>query len=67
MNFAEEFEYPHVHRVYSSPLRRCTETADILFPSAELCVVEDLIELNFGEFEGKSVDELTDSFIRPFL
>lgn len=54
----EEFEYPHVHRVYSSPLRRCTETADILFPSAELCVVEDLIELNFGEFEGKSVDEL---------
>ena len=31
----EEFEYPHVHRVYSSPLRRCTETADILFPSVD--------------------------------
>ena len=55
---ADEYDYPRVHRVYSSPLRRCTETAEILFPDTELCTVDDLRELNFGEFENKSIDEL---------
>ena len=54
----DEFEYPKVHRVYSSPLKRCTETAEILFPDRELVISEGMRELNFGEFEGKSVDEL---------
>lgn len=54
----DEFDYPSVHRVYSSPLRRCTETADILFPCTELVKVDDLTELNFGDFENKSIDEL---------
>ena len=26
----DEFDYPKVHRVYTSPLKRCVETADIL-------------------------------------
>lgn len=54
----DEFDYPTVHRVYSSPLRRCTETAEILFPYTEVAVVDDLRELDMGEFENKSVDEL---------
>ena len=54
----DEFVYPSVHKVYSSPLKRCTETAEILFPYTEMCVVDDLRELNFGEFENKSIDEL---------
>lgn len=54
----DEFMYPSVHRVYSSPLRRCTETADILFPYNELKTVDDLRELDLGEFENKSVDQL---------
>ncbi len=54
----DEFDYPTVHRVYTSPLRRCTETAEILFPYTEMCVVDDLRELNFGDFENKSIDEL---------
>ncbi len=54
----DEFVYPTVHRVYSSPLLRCTETADILFPCTEMCTVDDLRELDFGEFENKSIDEL---------
>ena len=28
----DRYEYPRVQRVYSSPLTRCTETAEILFP-----------------------------------
>lgn len=55
-----EFEYPNVDMVYSSPLKRCTQTAEILFPDNEIKTVEAFKELNFGEFDGKSVDELVD-------
>lgn len=55
---ADELEYPRVHRVYTSPLLRCRETADILFPDTEIVAAEGMRELDFGEFEGKSVDEL---------
>lgn len=54
----DEFEYPGVERVYTSPAKRCTETTDILFKDRESIVVNDLRELDFGEFEGKSVEEL---------
>ena len=58
INKMDEFEYPGVERVYTSPLKRCTETADIIFKDRESIVVHDLRELDFGEFEGKSVEEL---------
>ncbi|MBR6791715.1 MAG: histidine phosphatase family protein [Ruminococcus sp.] len=56
----DEYDYPNVHRVYSSPLKRCTETAEILFPYTEMCTVDDLRELDMGIFEIKSVSELID-------
>ncbi len=54
----DEYDYPTVHRVYSSPLKRCTETADILFPATEMCIVDDLRELDMGIFENKPASEL---------
>lgn len=54
----DNFDYPSVQKVYTSPLCRCTETAEILFPEIELLPVDGLRELNLGEFEGKTVDEL---------
>ena len=54
----DEFDYPTVHRVYSSPLRRCTESAEILFPCTEIVPVDDLIEINLGQFENKGYQEL---------
>lgn len=54
----DEFDYPSVQRVYSSPLCRCTETAEILFPETEIIKADGLRELNLGEFEGKTVAEL---------
>ncbi len=54
----DEFDYPTVHRVYTSPLKRCTETAGILFPYTDTFPVDDLRELDLGDFENKSVDEL---------
>jgi alpha-ribazole phosphatase len=45
-------------RVYVSPLKRARETAAILFPNAEQVVVENLHEMDFGAFEGRTADEM---------
>ena len=42
-----------------SPLRRCRQTAEILFPGAEQVVCEQMRECDFGLFEGKNYQELT--------
>ena len=60
LNIMDEFEYPKVQRVYSSPMKRCLETAEIIYPYRELQIVENMTELDFGEFDGKSVNELID-------
>ncbi|MEA5051453.1 MAG: histidine phosphatase family protein [Oscillospiraceae bacterium] len=54
----ENFDYPYVERVYSSPLVRATRTAEILFPGCDILPVDDLREASFGPFEGKSIEEL---------
>lgn len=41
-------------KVYVSPLGRAVETAEILFPKAQLIPVYDLREMCFGSFEGRS-------------
>lgn len=41
-----------------SPLRRCRETAGILFPGKEQTVVEAFRECDFGEFEYRNYEEL---------
>lgn len=50
--------YPYVEKVYSSPLKRCTETAGIIYPEQKLAMVDELAEMDFGEFEGKRQQEL---------
>lgn len=50
--------YPSVEKVYASPLKRCKETEEILFPGQEPQVVKDLAECDFGEFENKNYREL---------
>ncbi len=59
-NKMDEFDYPKVQRVYSSPMKRCLETAEIVFPYREVQIVDNITELDFGEFDGKSVNELID-------
>lgn len=44
--------------VYVSPLSRAVETAAILFPRAERIPVPDLVELDFGVFEGRTWREM---------
>ena len=55
----ERFDYPQVDTVFSSPLLRAVETANILFPgAAHQFTVHDLREAGFGKFEGRPVKEL---------
>ena len=44
--------------VYVSPMKRARETAAILFPNAEQIMINDLREMDFGMFEGRSADEM---------
>lgn len=54
----EELIYPPVDAVFTSPLKRCTDTAAILYPENRPLVIEGLIEYNFGEFENKTAEQL---------
>lgn len=44
--------------VYVSPLCRARETARILFPSAAQVVIDDFAEMDFGDFDGRTADEM---------
>lgn len=58
--FAEGRCYPNVDKIYVSPLRRCRETAQVLYPGRKTTDVPQLNELDFGVFEGKTLEELKD-------
>jgi alpha-ribazole phosphatase len=45
--------------LFVSPMLRCVQTAAILFPGREAQVVEALRECDFGDFEGKTAQELS--------
>lgn len=57
-SLCREDRYPYVEKVYSSPLKRCTETAGIIYPEQKLAMVDELAEMDFGDFEGKRQEEL---------
>lgn len=50
-------EYNNIE-IFVSSMKRCLQTADILFPEIEQCVIDDLAEMDFGIFEGKNFKEL---------
>ena len=61
----DELIFPPVDAVFTSPLKRCTETAKILYPDNMPIVIDGFIEYNFGEFENKTAEELKDSPVFP--
>lgn len=60
-----EFVYPPAAAVFTSPLKRCVETAEILYPDARPLVIDGFTEYNFGEFENKTVEELKNDPVFP--
>lgn len=51
-------KYPETEIVISSPLKRCLETAEIIYPDKKVILYENLCECDFGDFEGKNYSEL---------
>ena len=52
--------YPAAGAVAVSPLRRCMETAERIYPDVKKYVCRELRECDFGMFENKNYEELKD-------
>lgn len=53
--------YPKADIVFSSPLIRCIETANIIYPERKINIIDNLRETDFGIFEGKNYQDLSDN------
>lgn len=51
---------PPADEIVVSPMLRCRQTAELLFPGREYQIIEDFRECDFGTFEGKNYLELSD-------
>ena len=48
-----------VSKIYASPLKRCVQTAGIIWPDKTPARIDELRECDFGEFENKNYKELS--------
>lgn len=65
---AQHLPFQSVDAIYSSDLSRAVKTAEILAERFDLSVKQDrnFRETNFGDWEGKSISELTANFPHEF-
>ena len=54
----EKYQYPGGVRFFTSPLTRCRQTLEVLYPGCQPTLVEGLSECDFGEWEGKRLMDL---------
>ena len=57
IHLLQEKTYPKASFVYVSPMKRCRETAALLYPGIPTEVCEKLRECDFGIFENKNYEE----------
>ena len=50
--------YPDVEYLFTSPMKRCTETAKIIYPTLCPIIIPEWEEINFGRFEYRNYEEL---------
>ena len=55
--------YPTAGRFFTSPLTRCRQTLEVLYPGCRQEVGEGLAECDFGRWEGRSAASLQLSLI----
>lgn len=60
-SFLKEKIYENFTTIFSSPMKRCIETANILYPKTKLILIENLQEIDFGIFENKNHKELKEN------
>lgn len=56
-----KIKYPDCDLVISSNMKRCIQTAEVIYPNRKFVVKDGLEECDFGDFEGKNYKELTDN------
>ena len=59
-------EYAFAEKIYSSSMKRCLQTAEIMCPNKNINIIEGLKESDFGDFEYKTYEDLknTPSYIK---
>lgn len=57
-NLNKRYKYPNASLFFTSPLKRCIQTLDIIYPGVTPVKVDGLKECNFGDWEYKTADEL---------
>lgn len=53
-------EYPQVEAVFESPMLRCRQTGEAIYPGIPVRIIEEFAECNFGKFENKSWMDMAD-------
>lgn len=56
--FLQQRKAPSVTSVFVSPMKRCVETAQILFPHRELILIPEFREMDFGVAEYRNHEEM---------
>ncbi len=56
----EKEQYPEADIVFTSPMKRCLETARVLYPELQPIQIPEWVEMDFGDFEGKNYIDLKD-------
>lgn len=61
--FNDNFDY-----IYTSPLKRAVQTSEVIAANKEIkpIIMNDLREINFGEWEGLTLKEISSNFPKEF-
>lgn len=55
----EKYQYPQAELLFTSPMKRCIQTAETIYPGQQYQCIEELRESDFGAFEGHTYKELS--------
>lgn len=56
----KHFKNQGVDRIVASPMQRCTQSCELLFPGCDMSCDDDLREIDFGRWEGLSFQEIVE-------
>ncbi len=59
INELKSISYPGCEAVIASPMKRCLQTAEIIYPGIKPVTCGELRECDFGDFEGRNHIELS--------
>lgn len=57
-NHCKDNPYPQADKIIVSPMKRCIQSAALIYPERQITVIEELSECDFGMFENKNYEEL---------